>query len=582
MDKHPKWEDLDLESFRQMADPAVDDLVEALIPEQGSESIGRLGYNAMLMLADKLGECPELTVIPDSRLARQLSKMPKALVDYFDPMEAPDWVDPQRLQLGSSLWRDNTLITLIALYSASLPACYLMKNGIPALYQTEKLREHQYIFQRIYETGLMLAATMDQDGIKIIDDTDFEDDKLFLKALQHLDRAGHWQKQGRCFCRTGESEAPEIAPQQLHAEIERLRGKPKRYIWGKGYLTAKKVRFLHASMRFMLTQPARCPPCGNKDHPQSLAEVMSRRETPWDAQKFGVPVNQEDLAYTLLTFGLVIPEALSKWGLPVAREQKEAFLHLWRLVGHIMGVRPELLTDDWDEAKALFLMIQQRQAGASDEGAVLTEALMGFLGDYLPHAPGLAHRLSAALIIGQLGLKNAAYLLDETLIKETTCFWRKPIYAIAGILFKSYFFFRTRYFNRFKHLGGITTYRLHQASELLIDSWRDGYTRSPFFVPADATTWVRKPGFDTAFSKRVTQWRRKLFIGLGTSISFLVLAVFSLASSLPSGLLGGWPALQASLTLAGISWLIALALMHLWLPVIYRNRPQLHDKIISD
>ncbi|MGR9116897.1 MAG: hypothetical protein ACU85E_14130, partial [Gammaproteobacteria bacterium] len=238
---YSKWDDLDLDAYRQLSDPEADHLVEELLSKHGSESIGRLGYNAMLMLADKLGEDPELTFLPDSRLAKQLNKMPQDLVAYFEPMEAPDWLDIQKLKLGSKLWQDNTLIMLIALYSASLPACYLMKNGIPALYKTEKLREHQYIFQRIYETGLMLAATMDQDGIRLIEDAEFEDDKLFLQAMQNLDEQGHWRKQGSCMCRTSKAKASEIDPQHVYSEIQRLRGKPKRYIWGKGYITAKKV-----------------------------------------------------------------------------------------------------------------------------------------------------------------------------------------------------------------------------------------------------------------------------------------------------------------------------------------------------
>ena len=163
MAAHSKWQNLDLDTYRQLADPEADRLAESILPKQGSEPIGRLGYNAMLMLADKLGDDPELAMIADSRLSKQLNKMPKELVNYFEPMEAPDWVDEEKLKLGAQLWQDNTLITLLALYAASLPACYLMKNGIPALYKTEKLREHQYIFQRIYETGLMLAATMDRN-----------------------------------------------------------------------------------------------------------------------------------------------------------------------------------------------------------------------------------------------------------------------------------------------------------------------------------------------------------------------------------------------------------------------------------
>ena len=170
MSVHLELDFSQLDAYRQVTDKEADDLVKKLIPKQSSEKIGPLGYNTMLLLADRLNEDPELALIGNSQLSQQLNKMPPDLVDYFKPMPAPDWVDTDKLRLGSELWRENTLMSLLALYSASLPACYLMKNGIPALYKTEKLAERQYIFQRIYETGLMLAATMDQDGIRIVED----------------------------------------------------------------------------------------------------------------------------------------------------------------------------------------------------------------------------------------------------------------------------------------------------------------------------------------------------------------------------------------------------------------------------
>lgn len=579
MVNHAKWRNIELDSYRQTGDSEIDRLVAEILADQGKESIGRLGYNAMLLLADKLIEAPELAFIDDSRLSRQLDKMPKKLTDYFDPMVAPDWVDPVKIKLGAKLWQDNTLITLITLYAASLPACYLMKNGIPALYQTEKLREQKYIFQRIYETGLMLASTMDPDGIRIVEDAEFEDDKLLLKALQNLDRDGQWQREGQCYCRSaGEAEAA-LDPKSVRAEIEKLRGKPRRYVWGKGYIAAKKVRFLHASMRFMLTHPDRCSPWGSKEQPQSLAETISQRQVPWDNEKYGVPVNQEDLAYTLLTFGLVIPQGLETWGLPLDLEQKEAFLHLWRLIGYIMGVDQALLTDNWDEAEALYEAIQQRQAGASEEGVILTEALMGFLGDYMPHLPGLAHRLSAAMIIDQLGLEHASFILDDALIKETRSFWRLPIYRAASGMFRGYLVMRENWFKRFKHLGGLTANRIRQASELLIDSWRDGYTRKPFFVPADTSTWVRAPGIDEDFLLLLRQWRRRLFSNIAVALFFLIVALLSLTASLPIGLFWGWTAFKSAAIVAFSSWAVSLGLMQFRLPVVFKARPRTEEII---
>ncbi len=424
----------------------------------------------------------------------------------------------------------------------------------------------------------MLSETMDKDGIKIIPDADISDNALYLQALQNLDADGQWQCQEQCLCRTAKTPPPDIDARRIEQEIQRLRGKTRCYIWGKGYLAAKKVRFLHASMRFMLTNPASCPPCGNKQNPQSLFEVMSHRDSPWDYQRHGAPINQEDLAYTLLTFGLLLPRGLQHWGVPISQEQQQAFLHLWRLIGHIMGVHEDLLTDDWQEAEALFATIQQRQAGQSEEGMILTDALMDFLADYLPDAPSVAHRLSAALIISQLGPKHAAFLLDDDLLRETTSFWRRPIYALGGALFKSYLFLREKTIRRLRHLGRITMQRLHEASELLIESWRDAYSRKPFFVPVNATTWIRKRGVNEQFLEKLQQWRRSLFMAFAIAIGFLLLTVFSLAGTLPAMLLWGWPGMQTALLLAVSAWLAAMAIMHFRLPGIFQQRPEIKPK----
>lgn len=569
-----RWEKVDLDAFRHTADPQVDRLVAALLPEDGQESLGRLGYNAMLMLADQWVETPELAEIPGSRLARQLAAMPPELIDYFRPEEAPDWIDEAKLKLGAKLWQDNTLMTLMALYGASLPACYLIKNGIPALYQTHKLGDHQYIYQRIYETGLMLADTMDADGIKIIHDSEYEDSELYLKALQNLDAEGQWVRQGHSFCRSGSEPTQALDPEHIYAEIERLRGRPRKYICGKGFIAAKKVRFLHASMRYMLLHRPACPPLGDNNNPRTLAEALRHRPQDWDTKQYGLPVNQEDLAYTLLTFGLLIPKSLARMGVPLSLEQKEAFLHLWRLIGHVMGVTPTLLTDDWEEAEALFAKIQQRQAGASHDGQLLTQALIRFLSDYMPHSHKTAERLSAFFMTSQLGREQAAMILPERLMREVLTSWRRPLFELTGWLGKKYLGIRGVLFSRFKLIGGLSVERLHQASELLILSWRDGYSRQPFFVPATATSWIKAPGVDAQFLTSLRRWRQRIFLGLAIALGLLVPGIVGTALTLPAVLIWGWPALQVPVLASAACWVTALALMQFWLPAIFKRRPQ--------
>ena len=63
-----------------------------------------------------------------------------------------------KLTVASRLFHENMLAILMMLYCGSLPSCYLIKNGIPALYQTAKLKDSRYVHQRMYETGLFVDA----------------------------------------------------------------------------------------------------------------------------------------------------------------------------------------------------------------------------------------------------------------------------------------------------------------------------------------------------------------------------------------------------------------------------------------
>lgn len=569
-----RWTQQELSAYRNEGDPEVDALVKRLLPKNGSESVGTFGYNHMLLLADQMLKTPELAFAPDSKLNSQLKDLPKDLVTYFDPMVAPDWVDAEKLKMGTKLWKENTLLTLGVLYSASLPSCYLMKNGIPALYKSEKLREQQYIFQRIYETGVMLASSMDPNGLSVLNDIQFDDDKLLLEALRNLDADGCWDQNGRTCEKTADGHASELDPKLVHEEIERLRGKSTRYLWGKGYISAKKVRFLHASMRYLLEQNNQCCPFGGQGKAATFSEALSQTENnAWDFEKFGCPVNQEDLAYTLLTFGLVIPRGLAHWGVPVSEKQRDGFLHLWKVIGHVMGIRSELLTDDWQEANELYALIQERQAGHSEAGIALTDALMGFLDEYLPRLPGFAERLSTALIVNQIGKAQASNIIPEERMRATYRFWRRPIYAAVGGTFRMFLRLRGKFYRRFKHLGGITANRIHEAGEHLIESWRSAYIRKPFFVPLNATKWIRQPGVDHDFIEKLNFWRRRLLRTIVISLSFLVITVFSLTAALPAWLIIGEAALTACLGTALITWLLFYGLMNNWLPLVFAKRP---------
>ena len=64
----------------------------------------------------------------------------------------------------------------------------------------------------------------------------------------------------------------------------------------------------------MLTRPERAKAPARQENSPTVAESLSLQGSVWNEREWGIPLNQEDLAYTLLTFGYVIPLALERWG----------------------------------------------------------------------------------------------------------------------------------------------------------------------------------------------------------------------------------------------------------------------------
>ena len=147
---------------------------------------------------------------------------------------------------------------------------------------------------------------------------------------------------------------------------------------GKGIRAVQKVRLLHASIRHLILTDSR----------------------PWD-RGLGVPINQEDLAGTMMTFSTVILDGLRKFGITVPPAHAAAYLDAWCVVGRMMGIREELIPADLESARVLTGTIQRRQIAASPEGRRLTSALLAAMGEGLSASttPATTHGTS---LLGQL------------------------------------------------------------------------------------------------------------------------------------------------------------------------------------
>ncbi len=132
---------------------------------------------------------------------------------------------------------------------------------------------------------------------------------------------------------------------------------------GRGVRTVQKVRLMHAAIRHLL---------------------ITRPQPKWDAQRLGLPVNQEDLAGTLMTFSAVTLDAMKRLGVEVHATEAEGWLHLWKVVGHLMGIEAQLLPADLIEADLLMDAIRDRQWAPSPEGRALIAPLIQMMDTYFP------------------------------------------------------------------------------------------------------------------------------------------------------------------------------------------------------
>ncbi len=152
-----------------------------------------------------------------------------------------------------------------------------------------------------------------------------------------------------------------------------------------------KIRLLHALIRLLIWQSGK-----------------------WNAQLWGEPINQEDMAGTNLSFSFIVLRGMQKLGIDFSEKEAENFLHLWNVVGHLMGVSEDLLPFSMREAYWLERQIAKTQFQESQEGKKLTQALIEVFYKNLPF------RFFADLAVAEmrflLGKKVADMLAVPTIV----------------------------------------------------------------------------------------------------------------------------------------------------------------------
>lgn len=159
---------------------------------------------------------------------------------------------------------------------------------------------------------------------------------------------------------------------------------------GIGTRSALKVRLMHGLIRRHVR--------------------TTERPGPWKAE-FGEPINQEDLAGTLLTFSLLVLDGLRKIGVELSTEEELGYLEVWGHIALILGIDPRLVSHDFTSAEALATCIGKRQFRPCAEGRQLTRELVDVTNSLFP-IPGYGTSVMRFFLDASVFGVNLAEILD--------------------------------------------------------------------------------------------------------------------------------------------------------------------------
>ena len=129
---------------------------------------------------------------------------------------------------------------------------------------------------------------------------------------------------------------------------------------GDVIVQAVKTRMVHAAVRHLLPQSAEWKRGG-------------------DGQK--IPISQADILVTWHSLATYTMRKLLEWKVPVPTEDATAYLHLWQVSVHMLGVRDEYIPATWEAAYKQSDQVLDPILASTREGVELTDILLGQLAE---------------------------------------------------------------------------------------------------------------------------------------------------------------------------------------------------------
>ncbi|MBX2811867.1 MAG: DUF2236 domain-containing protein [Myxococcales bacterium] len=120
-----------------------------------------------------------------------------------------------------------------------------------------------------------------------------------------------------------------------------------------GFRITLKVRLIHAQVRALIKQ-----------------------HYPWPTQRWGAPINQHDMMATVLLFAHAWLDGVEALGIHISSEEAENYVHLWRYVGHVLGVEHDLLPATRSEGDRLLQLIMITEGDPDNDARSLVRAFL--------------------------------------------------------------------------------------------------------------------------------------------------------------------------------------------------------------
>jgi len=184
--------------------------------------------------------------------------------------------------------------------------------------------------------------------------------------------------------------------------------------FGKGFDLTVRVRIIHALVRQALCDDPR-----------------------WDEPAWGVPICQAYLAYTLVEFCLIPLRGMAAIGAAFLPHEVAAYYARWRYIGHLLGIRADLLATNQSEQEALEQLYLMTRPEVDDYcrdlvGAINREFLVPEIEQLLPRrvhawAPAIVHALERVFLGDQIAEELA---IPDTRLKNAI---RRVGPVLAGV-----------------------------------------------------------------------------------------------------------------------------------------------------